>query len=331
VQLGFITGTLLYAVLNVADVFNARRVFFVSSCLGAASNLAFGFVAEGIGAASGYRFLTGVFLAGVYPVGMKLVASWFRSGLGWRLGVLVAALTLGTAFPYLLRAVGTTLDWRGLVATASALSAVGGILVLAAIGDGPHLRQRARFDPGVLTRVFRHTPFRKTAFGYFGHMWELYAFWSMVPFFLAGRLAPEDVPMASFLAVAVGAAGCLVGGWASRTAGERRVAIVSLTISGTICLASGLIYTLAPTVVVVFVLIWGFFVIADSPQFSALAARHCPAEYTGTALTVQNGIGFAVTIVSIQLTPLVAQQIGWRYALTFLAVGPLFGLLHLRR
>ena len=337
VQLGFIDGTFHYALFNLADVFNARRVFFVSAFLGAGFNAAFGFLSQGIGGAIGFRFLTGVTLAGVYPVGMKLVASWFRDGLGWRLGVMVGALTMGTASPHLIQALGAALDWRLLVVTASASAILGGLLVVTVLGDGPYLRGRASFAPAMLSKVFRHRPFRDTALGYFGHMWELYAFWSMVPFFLADRLSGGTALRAgalswlAFLAIAVGTLGCVVGGWVSRGVGEKRVAAVSLTVSGALCLASGGIYTLAPWILMPLVLDWGCFVVSDSPQFSALAARYCPPEYTGTALTVQNGIGFAVTVVSIQIAPWMAARVGWQWAFTFLAVGPLIGLYFVRR
>jgi MFS family permease len=332
VQLGFITGTVLYSVLNLADVFNARRVFFVSACLGALLNTAFGFLTHGIGGASVFRFLTGVTLAGVYPVGMKLVASWFRSGLGWRLGVMVGALTLGTASPHLIQALGGSLDWRYLVAAASLSSLAGGLLVLTVLTDGPFLRQRARFAPAMLSRVFRNAAFRNTALSYFGHMWELYAFWSMVPFFLgarmveAGSLRAGKLSLLAFLTIAAGGLGCAVGGWVSRSVGEKRVAAVSLLISGVMCLTSGLFYAMSPWLVVALLFVWGFFVVSDSPQFSALAARYCPPEYTGTALTVQNGVGFAVTVLSIQITPWIAAELGWQWAFTFLAAGPLAGL-----
>jgi len=332
VQLGFIAGTFLYAILNLADVLNARQVYFVSALVGAGFNAAFGFLSEGIVSAGAFRFLTGVTLAGVYPVGMKLVASWFRTGLGWRLGVMVGALTLGTAVPYLFGSLGVAVDWRGLVATASVLSVVGGVLVLVALRDGPYLKGRARFAPTMLARIFRHAPFRNTAFGYFGHMWELYAFWSMVPFFLGARFSNgasssgRAVSLLAFLVVAIGTVGCVAGGWVSRGVGEKRVAAISLVVSGTLCLCSGVIYGLTPWLLVPLLLLWGVFVISDSPQFSALAARHCPPEYTGTALTVQNGIGFAVTVISIQITPWIAAQIGWQWAFTFLGVGPLAGL-----
>ncbi len=331
VQLGFITGTLIYAVLNIADVFNARRVFLVSASSCAAFNAGFAWLAHGLAAAVLFRFLTGVTLAGVYPVGMKIVASWFRTGLGWRLGVMVGALVFGTATPYLIQALGAGSSWRGLTSLGSASAVAGGLLIATAIGDGPYLSARARFDPTALLRVFAHPPFRNTAFGYFGHMWELYALWSLVGFYLAGSFAvrgaewAKAIPLVAFATVAVGAVGCAAGGWISRRVGERDVAIVSLGVSGTACALSGFAYALPPAALVAFLLVWGLFVVSDSPQFSALAARYCPAEYTGTALTVQNGIGFAVTVVSIQILPLVAARVGWRWAFVCLALGPAFG------
>ena len=184
----------------------------------------------------------------------------------------------------------------------------------------------------MLSRVFRDPPFRHTAFGYFGHMWELYAFWSMVPFFLGARLAGDGsldaggVSLLAFLTIAAGGLGCAVGGWVSRSMGEKRVAAVSLAISGVLCLTSGLFFELSPWILFTLLFVWGFFVVSDSPQFSALAARYCPPEYTGTALTVQNGVGFAVTVLSIQITPWMAAELGWQWAFTFLAAGPLIGL-----
>jgi len=331
VQIGFITGTFLYSVLNLADRFNARQVFFVSAVVGAAFNACFAWLAEGLTSAIAFRFFTGLTLAGVYPVGMKIVASWFQSGLGWRLGVMVGALTLGTASPYLIQSVGARPDWKVMVVTASIAAVVGGALILVAVGDGPYLKGRARFDPAMLVKVFRHRPFRYTAFGYFGHMWELYAFWSLVSFYLSTRFQASStvwasrLPLLSFAAIGVGVAGCVVGGWMSRRAGERRVALFSLVVSAACCALSGFAFDLPPALVIIFILIWGFFVISDSPQFSALAARLCPPAYTGTALTTQNGLGFAITVFSIQLLPLLASAVGWRWAFTFLAIGPAIG------
>lgn len=330
VQLGFIAGTLLYALLNLSDVFNARMVFCFSALLGAAFNAAFGFASQEWAWSLLYRFFTGVTLAGVYPVAMKIVASHFESGLGWRLGVMVGALTLGTASPYLLQTLGSGLDWRVLVGVGSASAVVGGLIMVWTVKDGPYLSGRARFDAGMALRVFSSPLFRATAFGYFGHMWELYAFWSLIGFYLQGNRQLQtqwlSLELAVFAIIAIGAVGCLWGGWMSRRWGERRVALISLWVSGGACLASGLVFQWPEPLLVLMLLVWGFFVVSDSPQFSALAARHAPAPYTGTALTIYNGVGFAVTVASIQLLPWLAGWMGWRWAFTPLALGPLIGV-----
>ena len=337
VQAGFIVGTFLYASINVADRFNARRVFCASALMGAAFNAAFSGIAGGLGAGVVLRFLTGLTLAGVYPVGMKIVASWFREGLGSRLGILVGALTVGTASPYLIQALGAGFNWRTLSGVASLSAVAGGGLVLLAVNDGPYLKARARFDFRMLLKVFQHRPFRYTAFGYFGHMWELYAFWSLASFYLSARFVGREpgwaghLPLLSFLTVGIGAVGCAVGGWVSRWAGERRVALVSLIVSASCCAMSGFAFQLPPAALLLFLLLWGVFVVADSPQFSALAARYCPRDYTGTALTVQNGLGFAVTVLSIQLLPLIAGAVGWRWAFVFLSIGPIVGAVFMWR
>jgi MFS family permease len=336
VQLGFVTGTLLLAMLNVADVFRARHVFFVSALLAAIANLAFARLSSGLLSASIFRFFTGLALAGVYPVAMKIVASWFRTGLGWRLGLLVGALTAGTSTPFLLRASGAAFDWRSVTQIASALAALAALIVLIGVGDGPHLPARSPFDPRALVRAFHHRPFRFTALAYFGHMWELYAFWALLGAFLTASFGsseawPQRVPLVSFLAIAAGAVGCVGGGWISRRTGERNVALVSLCASAVCCLASYAAFSLPPLLVTAFVVLWGVVVVSDSPQFSALAAKHCPREYTGSALTMQNGIGFAVTVVSIQLVSVLAESLGWRAALVLLAPGPLLGALAMRQ
>jgi MFS family permease len=337
-QWGFIVGTLLYAASNLADRFDARRVFCVSAIAGALCNLGFAWFSDGLGPALGFRFATGLTLAGVYPVGMKLIASWYREGLGWRLGVMVGCLTLGTAFPYGVVALGSSLDWRALASIASLAALLGGLLVAFGCAEGPLLRTRAKLDLRVIGRVFRHPPFRATAFGYFGHMWELYAFWSLAGMWLDARFRQGDalawvewVPLLAFAIVAVGAIGCIGGGFLSRKIGERKVALFALLGSGLACLLSGFAYRLPPVAVLAFLLIWGVLVVADSPQFSALAARHAPPEYTGTALTVQNGLGFLITTISIQLLPRAAELVTWQWALTLLAIGPAIGVVFTAR
>ncbi len=338
VQLGFITGTLIYAITSLADRFNARWVFFISAALGALANLGFAW-SSGLVAASALRFITGLTLAGVYPVGMRIVASHFESGLGWRLGVMVGALTLGTASPYLLLALSTSagwsFDWRAPVLLSSALATLGGLVMLTAVKDGPHLRSSAAFDPRMVFKVFQHGPYRSAALGYFGHMWELYAYWSMVRYFLGAHLqtqgqSTDSLPFWAFAIVGVGALGCAGGGWFSRRWGEVKVASLSLFVSGGMCLASPLLFTAPTPLLLASLLVWGIFVVSDSPQFSALAAKHCPPDYVGTALTVQNGVGFAITIFSIELCAKLGATIGWRYAFVVLALGPLVGLVALR-
>ncbi|MFC2158097.1 MFS transporter [Acidobacteriota bacterium] len=329
VQLGFIFGTILYSLLNIADIFRPPLVFFLSALMGALFNGLFAAFAGNLISGVILRFLTGLTLAGIYPVGMKLVASWFRKGLGWRLGFMVGALTLGTAFPYLISSLGEVLHWRLIVAVASACSVLGGILILFLVPVGPYLREKAVLDWRAAFNLFKDKSFRYQAFGYFGHMWELYAFWSLIGFYLMSGLKEEvvhvNISFLTFSAIAVGALGCIAGGWLSKKIGERRVALYSMAVSGLMCAISGWMFNLPPVVLVTLVLVWGFFVIADSPQFSALAALCCPPEYTGTALTIQNGIGFGITTISIQLLPIIARIIGWRWAFLALVPGPIIG------
>lgn len=335
VQLGFIVGTFLYAFLNLSDIFNTRRVFFISAALGAAWNSAFALLSQDLNLALIFRFFTGVTLAGVYPVGMKIIAQWFRSKLGWSLGVMVGALTMGTAFPYLIMALGANFDWRWLMLIASGFSLVGGFIVLLGLSDGPYLSKSAPFNPRMVFQIFRRRSFRLQAFGYFGHMWELYAFWSLVATFLAASFSHASlfwqnaIPSLSFLVIGIGAGSCILGGWISRSVGEKKVALISLVLSGSFCLISWILFQLPPVFLAIAVLIWGMVVISDSPQFSALAAKYCPPAYTGTALTIQNGIGFGITAISIQLTAWIAQSIGWRWAFVFLVIGPFLGILSL--
>ncbi|MGF1467918.1 MAG: nitrate/nitrite transporter [Sandaracinaceae bacterium] len=331
-QLGFILGTLLYALANLADLFDARRVFFLSALLAALFNALFALLPVGLGGALALRVLTGITLAGVYPVGMKILAGWFAEGLGLRLGVMVGALTLGTALPYLLRAVGASFDWRVPVLIASGLAVVGGGLVVAVVRRGPHEGASPALDAAMLVNCFREREFRLAALGYFGHMWELYAFWAMTAAWLGAAAAARgrvDAPVAmlAFLVIGIGAVGSAAGGWLSARVGERRVALAALGVSGLLCAFSPLAFDLPWAALLAYVALWGVAVIADSAQFSALSARYAPPGYVGTALTIQNGIGFALTIVTIQAVPVLAEAAGWRWALAVLAPGPALGVL----
>jgi MFS family permease len=326
VQLGFIAGTFAFAVLNLADRHDPRNVFAWSAAAGAIANAAFALLAADPTAASLCRFATGFALAGVYPVGMKIVASWSPGGLGLQLGIMVGALVGGTSLPYLVRWAGLGLDWRAVVLAGSAAAIAGALLVRGALPEGPRLQARAALAPRMFLRVFRDQRFRWNSCGYFGHMWELYALWALVPFALQPALGDGgDAALLSFGVVASGVAGCVLGGVASRRIGERRVALLALAGSATCCAGSGLIFGLSPPLLVPLALLWGFCAVADSPQFSALAARYCPPEYTGTALTIQNGIGFAITVAAIQCTAAFAELVGWHWAFVLLAPGPMFG------
>ncbi|MCA9710255.1 MAG: MFS transporter [Myxococcales bacterium] len=327
VQLGFIAGTLVYAVLALADRFDAPRVFFASSLLAAAANALTLLAPERFGWFLAGRFATGVFLAGIYPVGMKLAASWYRRGLGHAIGLLVGALVLGTAFPHLLRT--TALPFGPVILSASVLAATGGLLVRVGVPEGPFVRRQRGLDPRVMLSVFRDPSFLRASLGYFGHMWELYALWALVPWALAVAspgLTTEALSLWSFLVIAAGALGCAAGGIASTRWGSARVAIVQLSISGLCCALSPWVLSRGGSVALAMLLIWGVTVAGDSPQLSTLGARTAPPDRVGTALTVMTMIGFSITIGSIQLLSALARpgEPGWLLAL--LLPGPVLGL-----
>ncbi len=330
VQLGFICGTLVFAFLAVADRYSPRLVFLLCSLAGAAANLGVLAADGGLTPLLACRFATGFFLAGIYPVGMKIAAGWYRTGLGNALGFLVGALVLGTAFPHLLKALGQSWPWEGVLAGVSLIAASGGLLMYLLVPDGPNLGKGSKFDPRALAAVFASKGFRASSFGYFGHMWELYAFWAFVPVVLVASAPEFNVPLWSFIIIAVGALGCVVGGLLSLRAGSARVAQVQLAASGVCCLISPLLLLAPPPVVLAFLIFWGIAVVGDSPQFSALNAANAPRESVGSALTIANCIGFAITIGSIQLLNTVSGTLPVEYLFLLLAPGPVLGLLALR-
>ena len=335
VQLGFIAGTLVFAFLAIADRVSPRIVFFVCALAGAAANLGVYALAGGVWSLAAFRFLTGFFLAGIYPVGMKIASGWYRGDLGNALGFLVGALVVGTAFPHLLRALGGTWPWETVLVAASAVAALGGVLMLAAVPDGPHLARAPHFDPRALAAIFRSPRFRASAFGYFGHMWELYAFWAFVPFALAAHAAAAggrelNVPLWAFAVIAAGFLGCAGGGLASLRIGSARVAFAQLAASGACCVLSPLAFHAPTPVYLAFLVLWGIVVVGDSPQFSALNAQNAPRERVGSALTIANCIGFAITIGSIQLLGALAAAASPALLFLALAPGPVLGLIALR-
>lgn len=331
VQLGFIAGTLFLSMTGLADAFAASKVFAVSALIGTLANLCFAWLSEGLLSALAWRFGTGLALAGIYPLGMKLVVTWMPTRTGEALGWLVGSVALGTSLPFLLRALGGVGHWQIVVSCASAFALLAAVLVLL-LGDGPAARPPARrFDPLAGLRSFRHPDFRASAFGYFGHMWELYAFWSMVPFLVGWiTLDPHTRAWWTFTIIASGAIGNVVGGWFSRRWGSGWVAIIALMVSGLMCLLGPLMPWLPPALVVPLLIAWGLSAPADSPQFSALSARACPPEAVGSSLALQNAIGFSVTVLSIQLTASLTESWGLWISWLWLP-GPLLGVWWMRR
>ena len=335
VQLGFVAGTLLSATLNLPDVIRARHLFALCALLGAITNLVLAFAAHGIGLAIALRFLTGMFLAGVYPPGMKIIATWFKTGRGFALGVLVGALTLGKASPYLVNVLGSG-NWRVNVAIASAVAVIGSVIVVALVGDGPYALPNQPFDLSQITRVFGNRGVRLANFGYFGHMWELYAMWTWAPVMIRASIAasgdsPRLAEAASFAVIGAGAIGCIVAGLVADRIGRAVVAAAAMAASGACCLAIGFLFGKAPLAMLTLAAIWGATVVADSAQFSALVTEHGDQRYLGTALTLQTCIGFLITTASIRLMPLLVERVGWEWAFAFLAPGPALGIVAMWR
>jgi MFS family permease len=331
VQAGFITGTFLFAITGLADRYSASRVFALCAFLGALSNAAFATLDGHGSVALALRFLTGVTLAGIYPIGMKLVMSWAPERAGQMLGWLVGMLALGTGLPHLLRGGGFDADWRMVLFSASALAVLAGFAV-AWLGNGPHHGKRASLRWGRALQQFRNTHFRAAALGYFGHMWELYAFWALAPFLVvaSGIIDGRDASLVTFMVFAAGAVGCIAGGLLSQRIGNARVAIGALAGSALMCATYPLLDAAWPALMVGALMAWGVFVVADSPQFSALAAAACDRRDVGAALALMNSIGFAITIVAIELTLALLPESGAAVAWILLP-GPLFGLWAMRR
>jgi len=335
VQFGFIAGTLIFAVFSVADRFASARVFFGSSVIAALSNILIIWFAKNMAVLYALRFVTGFFLAGIYPVGMKIASDWYEKNLGKALGYLVGALVLGTAFPHLLRSNLYTLPWKEVLIFTSAFALMGGLVILLSVGEGPYRKPTSRFQFLAMFQIFRSADFRAAAFGYFGHMWELYTLWAFIPyifsFYNSNTHQAMNVPLWSFIIIATGSVGCIAGGHVSQKAGSSRVAFFALLISGLCCLGSFAFFHLPMVIFITLSIVWGVMVVADSPQFSTLVAKTAIPEYKGTALTIVTCIGFAITIVSIQCINYLQNWIGINSVFVLLAPGPLIGLLFLLR
>ena len=342
VQAGFVAGTLLTAVTNLADTVNSRRLFAMGCVAGAVMNAAIA-VAPSSSAVIVLLFLTGAALAWIYPPGMKIVAGWFRERRGTALGVVVGAVGVGSAFPHLLAWLGAGLPWRILVGASSALALAGALIVALAVHDGPFVSASAPFDRHALRVVLRSRGTRLAMLGYFGHMWELYAMWTWIAAFASASLGAAAVaPLAesgragigslvAFIAIGSGAVGCVLAGrWADRF-GKARVAGAAMLGSAACVLLSPLFYGAPLAALLVLAIVWGFTVVADSAQFSALVTDHTARTHVGTALTLQTSAGFLLTMVSMRLVPPISAMAGWQWAFLFLAPGPLLGALAMRR
>jgi len=350
VQLGFVTGALLSAIFNLADVFHAPRLVVLSMIAAAAANAAFALTAtQSIPAAILFRFLTGVFLAGVYPPAMKILAGWFRQGRGLALGILIGALGIGSAIPHGLSALGTiTADnWKYVVLACSAQAVFGAVMVAAFVHDGPFAAPLARFDIRQVTEIFRNRRLALANFGYFGHMWELYSWWAWIAvvFSQSARMAeslrsPAFIEMVSFFAMAMGGIGCTwAGAYSDRASVEDAAAriwqrykttIIAMAVSGSSALLTALFFHNFYAVLVL-ALFWGISISADSAQFSAIVSEVSDPSYVGTALTLQTALGFLLTVISIRITAYIGQHSGWRWAAASLAIGPALGIIAMFR
>lgn len=335
IQLGFITGTLLFALLSISDRYSPRKLFLICSILGAISNLLIYFIAYNLFSLLVLRFITGFFLTGIYPIGMKIASGWYKKGLGNAIGLLVGALVIGTAFPHLVKSFGGSLHWQQVLFVISTFSLIGGITMYLFVEDGPYISSGTKFNPKAIITIFKYKELRSSALGYFGHMWELYTFWALIPIILLYYLklnpAKLNISFWSFIIIASGSVGCFVGGMLSKKIGSAKVAFIQLALSCTCCLISPLMFYTSAPIFLTFLVFWGIVVVGDSPQYSAIIALEAPKELVGSGLTLVNSIGFAITILSLWFVYQFLDMIDISNALMILAAGPMLGLISMKK
>jgi MFS family permease len=331
VQLGFVIGAVLSALTNLSDILPAPRLMAFSAFLAALSTALIGLIATSFPIALILRLLTGVFLVGVYPVGMRIIATWTKEDRGLGIGLMVGALTIGSASPHIVNALGGVGDWKQVIYSAAGLAALGGLIALAFIKEGPYRTSTPKFNWKYAGEVMRNRELVLANAGYLGHMWELFAMWAWIQVFLTASFHAVGLnevwaSAVAFAVIGIGGLGSMAAGQLADKFGRTTVTITSLVTSGLCSILVGFLFGGNPIALVILCLIWGFAIVADSAQFSAAVSELCQKEYTGTALTLQTSLGFLLTLVTIRLVPTLEGYFGWNWAFAFLALGPLVGI-----